>query len=506
MIVDGFTKTIGLIGNPVGHTLSPLIHNGVSEKLFLSGRLPERKGSGSYSVYLPFEVSADNLQAAVQGAFALGVQGLNVTVPYKQMVMDCTLEVDEAADRIGAVNTLVRMEDGTGFKGYNTDWEGLHRQLSDDGISLKGRTAVILGAGGAARAVLYLCLSELAEKVYILNRTEERAVQLAEEFGQMGHIVPMKLGEAGKIKEDGLIVFQATSIGLFPNINDVVLEDEGFYSHVAEGIDLIYNPARTRFMQLVEAQGGRAFNALKMLLYQGIRAYELWFGFKVPEDVISDILKELMDSLYSGQEEETKQRCSGQEEEKEQAGRQKQDMVDSQRQPAFRNNLILTGFMGSGKTTVGRILADRLKMEFLDTDALIEQREGRTISEIFAQQGEAEFRRMETELLRKLQGTLTNTVLSTGGGMPLREENAQLLRTLGEVVYLSASPELIYERLKDQTDRPLLNTENPLARISSLMKERKARYEAACSMRVDTGLGEPEIIADKVIDELCASA
>lgn len=462
MRVDGYTKTIGLIGNPVEHTLSPIIHNGISERMDFSENISNRKGNGSRSVYLPFHVPTEGLQDAVKGAYALGVQGLNVTVPYKQLVMEYIEETDEAAARIGAVNTLVRIQNGHGFRGYNTDWEGLRCQLQDDEISLKGKTVVILGAGGAARAVLYLCLTEAADKVYILNRTLERAMELAAEFGQMRRILPLKLQDAGKIEETDLVVFQATSIGLYPNVNDVVLEDEAFYSRVAEGIDLIYNPAETRFMQLVESHGGRAFNALKMLLYQGVRAYELWFDLQVPEDVISEILQELKCELYAG---------SGE-------------------------NLILIGFMGCGKTTVGRILADGTGMKFLDTDALLEEKTGKSISEIFATQGEKEFRRLETELLRELQGTLKNTILSTGGGMPLREENAVLLKQLGKVVYLSASSEVIYDRLKGQTDRPLLQVEDLLGRIRSLMEERKSRYEAASDLMVDTGGEDPHMLAE----------
>lgn len=468
MRVDGYTKTIGLIGNPVEHTLSPIIHNGISERMDFSETIPNRKGNGSRSVYLPFQVQAEELQDAVKGAYALGVQGLNVTVPYKQLVMEYIEETDEAAAGIGAVNTLVRIQNGHGFRGYNTDWEGLRCQLQDDGISLKGKTVVILGAGGAARAVLYLCLTEAAEKVYILNRTLERAKELALEFGQMGRILPMKLQDAGRIEDTDLVVFQATSIGLYPNVKDVVLEEEAFYSRIAVGIDLIYNPAETRFMQLVEAGGGKAFNALKMLLYQGIRAYELWFDLKVPEAVASEILQELKARLYAG----------------------------------YRENLILIGFMGSGKTTVGRLLADRMDMEFLDTDALLEEKTGKTISEIFAAQGEEEFRRLETELLRELQGHLRNTVLSTGGGMPLREENAGLLKQLGKVVYMSASPEEIYSRLKDQDDRPLLQVEDPLGRIRSLMEERKSRYEAACDFALDTGGEAPGMLVERITKDM----
>ena len=134
MKINGKTRLIGLIGNPVEHTLSPVIHNGVS------------KAMGINSVYVPFKVETEGLAKAVKGAYELNVLGMNVTVPHKNQVMESLLEIDEAAKQIGAVNTLVRVEGG--YKGYNTDMMGLSRQIREDDISLNGETVVILGAGG----------------------------------------------------------------------------------------------------------------------------------------------------------------------------------------------------------------------------------------------------------------------------------------------------------------------------------------------------------------------
>ena len=163
MNIDGKTRLIGLIGNPVEHTLSPVIHNGISERMDIS------------SVYVPFKVEKEGLDTAIKGAYELNILGMNVTVPHKNQVMDCLVEVDEAAKRIGAVNTLVRVEELHGYKGYNTDMLGLRRQIQEDGIKLKDNTVVVLGAGGAAKAVVYMCLLEGAKKIYLLNRTIQRA-------------------------------------------------------------------------------------------------------------------------------------------------------------------------------------------------------------------------------------------------------------------------------------------------------------------------------------------
>lgn len=468
MNIDGTTRTIGLIGNPVEHTLSPLIHNGISEKMKQA------------SVYLPFRVEEEGLGRAVQGAYELGILGLNVTVPHKNGVMAYLTELDEAAARIGAVNTLVRT--GQGYKGYNTDWLGLRRQIHEDGVSLRDQTVVVFGAGGAAKAVVYLCLSEGAHKIYVLNRTRARAEQLAESMkavccytekgaadnGQTGadkgqRVIPMALADYGQITEQELIVFQATSIGLAPNVNEVVLEDAAFYSRVRTGIDLIYNPACTRFMQMVSEYGGKAYNARKMLLYQGVIAYELWHSVKVPQDVIDDIDTQLKRKLYP------------------------------------KDNIVLIGFMGSGKTTVGKLLAEILGRDFLDTDACIEQMANKTISAIFAEEGEEAFRRLETCVLEKLQDTVSGTILATGGGMPIRRENARLLREIGTVYYLKAANQVIYDRIKENTDRPLLQDVDPYGKICELMRQREPLYDAAADKNIDTNSNDLSDVVNQIL-------
>ena len=440
MKIDGKTRLIGLIGNPVEHTLSPLIHNEISEKMHMP------------SVYMPFKVEKDGLHQAVKGAYELNILGMNVTVPHKNQVMESLVEVDIAAKIIGAVNTLVRVDAMHGYKGYNTDMLGLQRQIKEDGISLKGKTVVILGAGGAAKAVVYMCILEEADKVYLLNRTKEKAEAIAESMNNLDttKVIPMALNDYTMIPEEELIVFQATSIGLYPNVDEVIVDDIAFYKKVKIGVDLIYNPANTRFMQLVTEHGGQAYNALKMLLYQGVIAYELWHNVQVPAEVVADIYTDLKRSVYP------------------------------------RNNIVLIGFMGSGKSTVGAELAKRLHMNFVDTDAYIEDMAGKTIAEIFAQDGEEAFRKMETEALVTLRDTVCNTVFSTGGGMPLRIENARLLKEIGTVFYLSAANQVIYDRVKDNTARPLLQGAHPYNKICELMKERKPIYEAAADIQIDT--------------------
>ena len=163
--MDGRTKVYGIIANPVEHSMSPVLHNLYGEQ------------TGVDLVYVPFKVKEEALQKAVEGAFALNVQGMSVTVPHKQAVMPYLAEIDTAAADIGAVNTLVRTD--SGYKGYNTDVPGLLRAVREEGIIMQGRKCIVLGAGGAARAASYMLAGEGAEEIWILNRSLDKAQALA---------------------------------------------------------------------------------------------------------------------------------------------------------------------------------------------------------------------------------------------------------------------------------------------------------------------------------------
>lgn len=273
MEINGKTRTCGLIGNPVEHTLSPMIHNTLAELL------------GHNLVYVPFPVKAGQVAQAVSGADALNLLGLNVTVPYKSAVIECLKEIDGLAGSIGAVNTLVRTAGG--YKGYNTDMEGLYRAMVSEGISIAGETVILLGAGGAARAVAYLCAVKGAAQVYMLNRTLDKAQAVAGEVNRAMErdvICPMALEDYTMLPAGKYLTIQGTSVGLAPHAEEAVITDDAFYEKVGTGFDLIYRPWETKFMQLTRAHGGQAYNGLKMLLYQGIIAYELWNDVKISEE------------------------------------------------------------------------------------------------------------------------------------------------------------------------------------------------------------------------------
>ena len=286
MDINGTTRVCGLIGNPVGHSISPVIHNSLAQLMDMN------------MVYTTFKVEKGDVVTAVNGAYALNILGLNVTVPHKQAVMESLVDIDPLAKAIGAVNTLVRTDKG--YKGYNTDILGLERELIDEGVVLLGSRCVILGAGGAARAIAFLCAKSGAKEIYMLNRTKEKTYDIAKAvndyFGKEC-IKPMLISEYDKLEADDYVVIQTTSVGLYPNVDDVVIDDEAFYKKAVVGVDIIYNPGEAMVMKLIKAQGKKAYNGLKMLLYQGVSAYELWNDCKITKEEADEVYKCLQKEL-----------------------------------------------------------------------------------------------------------------------------------------------------------------------------------------------------------------
>ena len=297
MEMNGKTKVYGIIGNPIEHTLSPLMHGMFADAL------------GFNMVYVPFHVAEGQLEAALRGAYGLNICGMNVTVPYKNAVIPYLTEVEQRAAAAGPVNMLVRdaRKDREGFIGHNTDMSGLWRAMNEEGISLEGEEVIILGAGGAGRAAAFECAGCDVKKVYLLNRDVAKAQEVAAKVNQSlsrygkDCVSAMALAEYSKLltgAEHRYIVIQCTSVGLAPKTEEVVLEDADFYRYVKFGYDLIYTPWETKFMKLVTANGGTAFNGLKMLLYQGVESFECWTGSKVEKETAGKVYQVLRDRLY----------------------------------------------------------------------------------------------------------------------------------------------------------------------------------------------------------------
>lgn len=288
-MIGGKTKVCGVIGCPIEHTISPLMHNFYADRLGLD------------LAYLPFLVQPGQVAEAIRGADALGIAGLNVTVPHKQTVMSNVTEISEAARVIGAVNTLVRTD--AGYKGYNTDADGLFRAMQEEAIGIAGETCIVLGAGGAAKAVVYLLAREGAKQIYLLNRSEEKARQLAEHIRtELGYqaITCGAIADWQQIKETSCLAIQTTSVGMYPRADEILITDPSFYKKLHTAVDIIYTPMETGFMKL--AAGAKTMNGLTMLIHQGIAAFELWNpGVVVSPELIAEA-KQILIRHLGGQQ------------------------------------------------------------------------------------------------------------------------------------------------------------------------------------------------------------
>ncbi|WP_257298954.1 shikimate dehydrogenase [Haloarchaeobius sp. FL176] len=263
-------QVFGLVGNPVGHSLSPPMHEAAYETRDIDAR------------YVTFEPAADDLAAAVEGARALGVSGLNVTVPYKERVRDL-VAVDDLAARIGAVNTVDFGGDEP--TGHNTDAAGARRALEVQGdADLDGADAVVVGAGGAGRAVAH-GLADGGAAVAIANRTEERAVDLAADVpSATGHGLDVLPGLLG----DATVLVNATSVGM--EADETPVPADALHGDLVV-LDAVYAPLETRLLRDAATAGATTVDGAWMLLYQGAEAFELWTGRRAPVAAMDDALR-----------------------------------------------------------------------------------------------------------------------------------------------------------------------------------------------------------------------
>ncbi|PKM66993.1 MAG: shikimate dehydrogenase [Firmicutes bacterium HGW-Firmicutes-2] len=262
-MINGTTDIYGLIGDPVGHSFSPFIHNMLAEAL------------NENMAYVAFHVKENQLEHAMNGLTGLSIKGVNVTVPYKVDVMSYLDQVDNMARAIGAVNTIVLKNNER--VGYNTDWIGLSRALKEIKVDLKDRSILIIGAGGAARAVGMMCAHEGAGHIAITNRTQSNADQLAKLIGHhydvSTEVIPL---EDLKERNDLVIAFQTTPIGMYPHSANNPIYETKFYETLEVAVDLIYNPQETHFLREAREAGAITMNGMGMLFHQAIAAFELW--------------------------------------------------------------------------------------------------------------------------------------------------------------------------------------------------------------------------------------
>lgn len=345
----------GLLGGKLGHSFSPQIH----------GALADYR-------YTLWEKSPEELDDFLKnGDFT----GLNVTIPYKKDVMPYCAELSEQAKKVGAVNTIVRRQDGT-LLGHNTDYFGFAYLLRQSGIAVAGKKCLVLGTGGASVTVQAV-LREQGAQVVVLSRSGPDNYDHLERHA------------------DAALIVNATPVGMYPNTG-VSPVDLKCFPKLEGVLDLIYNPARTQFLLDAEKLGVPGWNGLSMLVAQAKESAEWFTGKAIPDERIEEIYTRL---------------CRETE------------------------NLVIIGMPGSGKTTVGRLLAQATGKNFVDVDEEIIRTAGMSIPEIFAASGENGFREIETAVLSRL-GKGSGQVIATGGGCVTRAENYPLLHQNGRILRL----------------------------------------------------------------------
>ncbi len=274
--INGKTKILGVIGDPIEHSRSPQIHNTICTYLNLN------------YAYIPFQITLDNLEDAVKGFKAVDLKGFNVTLPHKKNIIPYLDEVSEEALLIGAVNTVKNI-DGRLY-GYNTDGYGFIKSLEIEGVSVKEKNIVVLGAGGAAQGICIKMALEGAKSITILNRTVEKAEKICNIINDN----IKEIARSDKFNDESLkqyminadILIHTTPVGMYPHNEECPVSDLSFLDKRVVVCDLIYNPTKTTFLEKAEEMGCKTINGWGMLIYQAVRAFEIWTDIQVDNDVI----------------------------------------------------------------------------------------------------------------------------------------------------------------------------------------------------------------------------
>lgn len=377
---------------------------------------------GNYQ-YTLFEKQPEELESFLRnGDFS----GLNVTIPYKKDVIPYLDIRSERAAELGAVNTIVRSPEGK-LIGHNTDYFGFCSMLRRTGLEVSGKKVLVLGSGGASATAVAVLQKENASVVVISRNGTNNYSNLY-------------------LHADAAVIVNATPVGMYPQVGASPVNLEQF-SQLEGVLDIVYNPARTQLLMDAEERGLIAENGLWMLVAQAKESAEWFTGKTIPDEKISQIHRMLRNQM---------------------------------------ENLVLIGMPGCGKSTIGRMLAARLNMKFMDADAEIETLSGMTIPQIFAESGESEFRRLESIVLAML-GKESGLVIATGGGCVTQQGNYRSLHQNGRIYWLMRDIQKL-----PADGRPL----SQVNKLADMLQARRPMYEFFADVLVDNNRSTEETVAD----------
>jgi len=280
--IDANTTCLGLLGNPVAHSLSPLLHNYVLNQMGLN------------YVYLPFQIMESQLKHAVNAIRSLNFRGVNVTIPYKEKVIPYLDEVDPEALDCGAVN-VIKNEAGK-LVGYNTDGQGFVASLREKNVPIKGRV-LFLGAGGAARSLAWALAAAGVEHIDLMDINQERAYHLAKALSGTVKAEAYLMNEAvfSRLAQFSNIIINCTPVGMYPRITQSPVENLEMLQPGTVLCDIIYNPLQTKFLRLGQAVGLKTINGLPMFVHQAALSLEIWLGIKPSVQLMKEVLLNVLD-------------------------------------------------------------------------------------------------------------------------------------------------------------------------------------------------------------------
>jgi shikimate dehydrogenase len=428
------SKIFAVAGNPVFQSRSPRTFNAAFRELALD------------AVYT--RLAASTAEEVITTARDVGIDGLNITSPFKADIIPYLDEVEADAGKIGAVNTIVRSAGR--FVGYNTDVAGVLGALKESGFDPAGKQTVVLGAGGAGRAAALALLSAGAD-VVLVNRSLERAEEAASIL--RCHALPIE-------RIDGALTGAHLLISTISSGERVI--EPTLLSRELTVLDANY--ARpTALVQDATRAGCSLIDGRLWLLHQAIPAFKHFTGEPAPPDAMR---KALWKKTW-----------------------------------ASHRNIALIGLSGSGKSTVAREIADLAGMTVIDIDNMVEEEAGLSIAELFDREGEETFRMLERAELQKLWN-VSRAVVACGGGAVLRKRNIQTIRSTSVPVWLWASPKTLLARIGDTGTRPLLHGQDPARRVETLLDERRFLYASAADFLVNTEGKRPEEVAERIWHEV----